>query len=200
MIYIKQLTNLETTADEIQNIAIDRMSKKRKKNEFQDQQLKTYLKIICAKKPYIDSIRQLIVYLNDTHDKYTKLIYRMFLKLKINTSCNERLFMNNWPTEDNVLYYVWEIKNKLIDLISLINLNESSNLKTQDLTTSDADSVPNLISKDYHGVEIRKHRVIIWKTLHRCHCLTPIWLSTICPLCVRSECTKNNFFIWKIFI
>jgi len=153
-----KLANLETMTHETQSVAIDQASTNRIKDDLQDHQLETYLETIEANKQNIESTRNLIVYLKDIHAEFCELIYGIFLKLKIDTSCNERLFMKNPPTEENVLCYITEMEKKSMEMLFLVNLIEN-HVDTQNPATSDADSVPDLITKDYHGVEIRPHRL-----------------------------------------
>jgi len=182
-----QLANLETTTDETQSVTIDQVSASRIKDELHDHQLKTYLETIYANKRNIESTRKLIVTLKDMHAEFCERIYGVFLKLKIDTSCNERLFMKNRPTEDNVLCYITEMEKRSLEMLFLVNLIEN-HVDTQYPATSDADSVPDLIVKDYHGVEIRPHRLFNIEDpsslpLTNDH-LTTSNLPTMCPMWV----------------
>lgn len=132
------------------------------RHEINQCQLKLYLDAHQKLTQTIKSSQESTEYLKNTYKELSEVIGNACQMLHIRLSAEKLTDKNVLPNEENISDYANAMVKKSYELIFKVHCVENNCLKEQDedTLTSDGESMQNLISKDFNGIEIKMRRLL----------------------------------------
>lgn len=160
--YYLQLTKLADSINYGREMSACIKNANYNRREMNRQQLKMKLDEHQRLTQSLKSSQEITEYLKNSFNELCEIIGNACQMLHVRLPTEKPTDENVLINEENIFDYVKEMAKKSYELIFKVNCIESNCLKEEDedILTSDGESMQNLISKDYDGIEIKMRRLI----------------------------------------